>query len=116
MAQTIPAKFIQEGSAIDYTPAADTPAGTVVVLTDLVGVTRVDLKTNQLGSLAVMGVFEFPKALGVGSAIGLGVKAYWDAAASVATKLDGGGANKFIGKAVKATVDVDTTVRIRLSQ
>jgi predicted RecA/RadA family phage recombinase len=114
MAVQTPAKFIQEGSAIDYTPGADTPAGTVVVQNDLVGVTRVDLKTNQLGALAVAGVFEFPKATGAGSAIGVGVLTYWDAVASNATKTATG--NKLIGKAVKATVDADTFVRVRLSQ
>lgn len=112
----MPAKFIQEGSAIDYTPGADTPAGTVVVQSDLVGVTRVDLKANQLGALAVTGVFEFPKALGVGSAIGIGVLTYWDAAAGNATKNAAAGANKLIGKCVKTTVDADTVVRVRVSQ
>lgn len=111
----MPAKFIQEGSAIDYTPGADTPAGTVVVQADLVGVTRVDLKASQLGSLAVTGVFEFPKALGVGSAIPIGTLTYWDATNQVATKT-AGGSTKFIGKAVKATVDADTVVRVRVSQ
>jgi len=110
----MPAKFIQEGSAIDYTPGADTPAGTVVVQTDLVGVTRVDLKAGQLGSLAVTGVFEFPKALGVGSAIPIGTLTYWDATNQVATKTLTG--NKLIGKCVKTTVDADTVVRVRVSQ
>jgi len=110
----MPAKFIQDGSAIDYTPGADTPAGTVVVQADLVGVTRVDLKTNQLGSLAVTGVYEFPKALGAGSAIPIGTLTYWDAAGQVATKT--ATANKLIGKCVKTTVDADTVVRVRVSQ
>lgn len=111
----MPAKFIQDGSAIDYTPGADTPAGTVVVQADLVGVTRVDLKANQLGSLAVTGVFEFPKALGVGSAIPIGTLTHWDATNQVATKTAGAG-TKLIGKCVKATVDADTVVRVRVSQ
>jgi len=73
---SMPAKFIQEGAALDYTPVADTPAGTVVVQSDMVGVTRVDLKAGQLGSLAVTGVFEFPKALGASSAIPIGTLTY----------------------------------------
>lgn len=108
--------FVHEGAAIDYTPGGDTPAGTVVVQGELVGVTRVDLKAGQLGSLAVQGVFDFPKALGAGSAIPVGTNAYWDAAAKNATKNAAAGANKLIGKAVKSTVDADTTVRIRMSQ
>lgn len=112
----MPAKFIQDGAAIDYIPGADTPAGTIVVQSEMVGVTRVDLKAGQLGSLAVAGVFEFPKALGAGSAIPIGTLTYWDAGAQVATKNAAAGANKLIGKCIKATVDADTVVRVRLSQ
>jgi predicted RecA/RadA family phage recombinase len=112
--QSTAAKFVQEGAAIDYTPAADTAAGTVVVQGDLVGVTRTEIKANQLGSLGVQGVFEFPKATGAGSAIAAGALTYWDAANGVATKTATG--NKLIGKAVKATVDADTMVRVRMSQ
>jgi len=112
----MPAKFIQEGAALDYTPVADTPAGTVVVQSDMVGVTRVDLKAGQLGSLAVTGVFEFPKALGASSAIPIGTLTYWDATNQVATKNAAAGVNKLIGKAVKTTVDADAIVRVRLQQ
>jgi|HigsolmetaAR202D_1030399.scaffolds.fasta_scaffold00190_21 predicted RecA/RadA family phage recombinase len=107
-------KFVHEGAAIDYTPGADIPAGTVVVQGDLVGTTRVDLKANQLGSLAVQGVFDFPKAAGAGTAFTVGTLAYWDATNKVATKTASG--NKVIGKAVRAAADADTTVRIRMSQ
>lgn len=107
-------KFVHEGEAIDYTPGADTPAGTVVVQGDLVGATRTDLKANQLGSLAVQGVFDFPKAAGAGTAFTVGAPAYWDATAKVATKTATN--NKLIGKAVRAAADADTAVRIRLSQ
>jgi predicted RecA/RadA family phage recombinase len=107
-------KFVHEGAAIDYTPGADIPAGTVVVQGELVGTTRVDLKSGQLGSLAVQGVFDFPKATGAGSALAVGALAYWDAANKVATKTASG--NKVIGKAVRAAADADTTVRIRMSQ
>lgn len=110
----MPAKFIQEGAALDYTPVADTPAGSVVVQGDLVGVTRVDLKAAQLGSIAVTGVFEFPKATSAGSAIPIGTATYWDATNQVATKTATG--NKLIGKCVKTTVDADTVVRVRMSQ
>ena len=115
MAST-PVKFVHEGAAIDYTPGADTPAGTVVVQADLVGITRIDLKGGQLGSLAVTGVFDFAKAGGVGSAIPAGTLTYWDATNSVATKNAAAGVNKLIGKAVKTTVDADAVVRVRLQQ
>jgi len=109
-------KFVHEGAAIDYTPGADATAGTVVVQADLVGITRVDLKAGQLGSLAVTGVFDFPKAGGVGSAIPVGTLTYWDATNTVATKNAAAGVNKLIGKAVKTTVDADAIVRVRLQQ
>jgi predicted RecA/RadA family phage recombinase len=111
-----PAKFVHEGAAIDYTPGADVLTGAVVVQAELVGVAQGPIKANQLGSLAVSGVFDFPKALGAGSALPAGTNAYWDAAAQNATKNAAAGANKLIGKAVKTTVDADTTVRIRLLQ
>lgn len=106
--------FVQQGAAIDYTPGADTPAGTVVVQGDLVGVTRVDLKSGQLGALAVEGVFDFPKATTAGTGFTAGQLAYWDNTNDVATKTETG--NKLIGKVVRAAADADATVRIRLSQ
>lgn len=109
-------KFVQDGTAIDYTAVADIPAGAVVVQGELVGTTRSELKAGQFGSLAVQGVFDFPKAAGAGTAFTVGTLAYWDAANKVATKNAAAGANKLIGKAVKATVDADTIVRVRLQQ
>jgi len=111
-----PAKFVQEGGSIDYTPGADVLVGAVVVQADLIGVTQAPIKAGQLGSLAVTGVFDFNKAVGAGSAIPAGTLTYWDAAAQNATKNAAAGANKLIGKAVKTTVDADTVVRVRLQQ
>jgi predicted RecA/RadA family phage recombinase len=112
----MPAKFIQDGAAIDYTPGADVLVGAVVVQADLIGVTQAPIKAGQLGSIAVTGVFDFNKAVGAGSAIPAGTLTYWDAGAQNATKNAAAGANKLIGKAVKATVDADTIVRVRLQQ
>ena len=108
------AKYIHEGDTIDYTPVADTPAGTIVPQADLIGVTLVPIKANQLGSIAVEGVFDFAKAGGAGSAIPAGTLTYWDAVNSNATKTATG--NKLLGKATKTTVDADTIVRVRLQQ
>ena len=110
------AQFIQEGSAIDYTPGADVAAGDVVVLSDLVGITKRDIKANALGALAVMGVFDIAKEGGVGVTFSIGDKVYWDDANDFAVATDGAGANKLLGKAVLAAADADTTVRVRLSQ
>jgi len=106
--------FIQNGDNIDYTPTVDVPSGTVVVLGELVGVTRRPIAANTLGSLAVSGVFDFPKATAVGSAIGVGVNIYWNVATLQATTTASG--NKLIGKTIQAAADTDVTVRVRLSQ
>jgi len=110
----MPAIFIQDGDSLDYTPGADVAAGAVVVQNDLVGVTKRAIPANTLGSLAVGGVFDFPKSTAGGSAIGAGVTVYWNVAAQQATATSAG--NKLLGKTVKAAADADATVRVRLSQ
>jgi len=91
-------------------------AGDVVVQADLVGVAKQPIAASALGALAVTGVFDFPKTAGVGEAIDVGAKVYWDEADQVAKTDDETGANKLIGKTVAAAGDDDTTVRVRLTQ
>ncbi|MGC9455751.1 MAG: DUF2190 family protein [Phycisphaerae bacterium] len=110
------ASFVHNGSSIDYTPGSDVSAGDVVVQGDLVGITKTPIAANALGSLAVVGVFDLPKATGSGEAIAAGVKVYWDVADGVAKTDDESGANKLLGKTVAAAGDDDETVRVRLSQ
>jgi predicted RecA/RadA family phage recombinase len=110
------ARFIHDGHSIDYTPGSDVSAGDVIVQGDLVGIAKLDIAANALGALAVVGVFDFPKTAGVGEAIAVGVKVYWDVADTVAKTDDETGANKYIGKTVKAAGDDDTTVLVRLDQ
>ena len=109
-------KFVQAGSSIDYTPGADVASGAVVVQGDLIGVSKTPIQANALGALAVDGVFDFPKATGVGTAIAAGTKVYWDEADGEAKADDEAGANKLIGKTIKAATDDDATVRVRMSQ
>ncbi len=110
------ATFVSEGIAVDYTPTADVTVGDVIVQGDLVGVARTDIKANELGALAVEGIFDIAKTTGVGTAINAGSVVYWDNTNKVATTSDGAGANKQIGKAVAAAGDNDATVRVKLSQ
>jgi len=110
------ATYVQAGDSIDYTPSADVAAGDVVVQGDLVGVAKIRIAANALGALAVSGVFDFPKATGVGEAISVGSKVYWDEAEAVAKTDDETGANKLIGKTILAAGDDDEKVRVRLSQ
>ncbi|NQU26443.1 MAG: DUF2190 family protein [Candidatus Nealsonbacteria bacterium] len=109
------AEFVQEGSAIDYTPGADVSAGDVVVQNDLVGVAKRDLPANILGALAVVGLFDFPKAASDGTDFLVGEAAYWDAGNERASTDDSGGTRPFLGKAAQSAVDDDDVVRLRLS-
>ena len=110
------ATYIHEGNAIDYTPAADVAAGEVVVQGELVGITKRDIAAGQLGTLELIGVFDFPKATGGGTAIGVGLDVYWDESAGEATTDSASGANKRIGRTIAAAGDNDTAVRVRMSQ
>ena len=115
------ARFIHDGRSIDHTPSSAVAAGDVVVQGDLVGVAKLDIAADALGALAVTGVFDLPKSAGQGKAIAAGKKVYWDATNKIATEsADDGGtpatAYPYLGKTVKAAVDADTTVRVRLSQ
>jgi predicted RecA/RadA family phage recombinase len=110
------AQFIHDGKSIDYTPGSNVAAGDVVVQGDLVGIAKLDIASGALGALAVTGVFDVPKTAGSGEAIAAGAKVYWDVADGVAKTDDESGANKYLGKAVLAAGDTDTTVRVRLSQ
>ncbi|HPD28571.1 MAG TPA: DUF2190 family protein [Phycisphaerae bacterium] len=106
------ATYIHEGNAIDFVPGTQVNAGDVVVVGDLVGVARVEIKANQRGSLAVTGVFEFPKASG--EVIGAGQQLYWDHVAKrVATSSDYGG-YKRLGHAVAYAGSGEVKVQVRL--
>jgi predicted RecA/RadA family phage recombinase len=106
--------FVHDGDAIDYTPSSAVAVGQVVVQGDLIGIARSAIAANALGSLAVKGVFDVPKATGAGSGIAVGTTVYWDATNSVATAT--AGSNKVLGKTVLAAADGDATVRVRLHQ
>jgi len=109
--------FAHTGDAIDYTAGSDVSAGDVVVLNELVGVAKRDIPANTLGALSVTGVFDFPKATGIGTAIDAGLDVYWDAATGEATTDEGSGSvNKKIGRSVADAGDSDATVRVRMSQ
>ncbi len=110
------ATYVHRGDTIDYTPGAAVNAGDVIVQGELVGVAKRDIPANVLGSIDVEGVFDIAKATGGGSAIGVGVDVFWDEAASQATADSAAGANKKLGRSVKAADDDATTVRVRLSQ
>lgn len=86
------------------------------MLYDLVGVARSDIPANTLGSLAIRGVFEFPKITGDSAFMLMGMTAYWDAANQLATPWSDGGANKPLGKTVSTVGENDPNVLALLQQ
>ena len=121
MVQLVPsanAKFVQDGKSIDYTadPDIDVAVGEVVVQGELVGIAVRGVPKGTVGALAVTGVFDLPKTVGSGEAIGAGADVYWDATNIVVTTDSATGANKKLGRTVAAAGDNDATVRVRLSQ
>lgn len=109
------ATFVHDGNTIDYTPGSDVAVGDVVVLGDLVGIAKQAIKTNMLGALALVGVFDLPKATGAGTGIAAGVSLYWDAAAQLVKTDSNSGTHKRIGNAVATAGTTDATVRARLN-
>lgn len=104
------ARYIHDGKAIDFLSETAVSAGTVVVVEELVGITKLDLEAGRLGALHVVGVYDVVKGA---EEIGLGKKVYWDETEQKAVTT--AGTNKLLGIAVlKAEADA-TVVRVRLS-
>ena len=107
-------RFIHDGDTIDHTPSSAVSAGDVVVQTDLVGIAKQDIPAGELGSLAVTGVYDMPKATGTSTAMAAGAKVYWNATLQQVTTTSSG--MKYLGKTIQAAADADATVRVRLEQ
>lgn len=104
------ARYVQKGDSIDYRPNTFVPAGDVIVIADLVGIARLDIEPNTLGSLAVVGIFDVVKAAGQ---IPSGATVYWDEGAKKATLVSG--SNHYLGKATSLANANDETVRVLLN-
>lgn len=104
------ARYVQKGEAIDYRPTENVAAGDVIVLGTLVGIARLDIVANTLGSLAIVGCFEAPKATGE---ITAGAVVFWDATNSQVTTTATG--NPYLGKAVATAAADDETVQFILN-
>ena len=103
------ARFIHDGKSIDFLSVTDVPAGSVIVQGSLVGITKLDVKANRLGALAVVGVFDIAKG---NVAIPIGSRVYWDATAKQAVLTATG--NAPLGVAVAEATAGDTSVLVRL--
>jgi predicted RecA/RadA family phage recombinase len=112
----MPARFVRSARVLNHIPKANVAPGDVIVQGDLVSIARRKIQANRRGSLAVSGVFDIPKATGPGTTIAIGTKVYWDLANKVATANENGGANKYVGKAIKNAPETAAVVRVLLSQ
>ncbi|MCK6490710.1 MAG: DUF2190 family protein [Planctomycetes bacterium] len=79
----MPATFIHDDDCIDHIPSTDLPAGAVVVLGALIGITARPIPALSLGSLAVEGVFDLPVIPG-GTAVP-GTTVFWEPGSAQAT-------------------------------
>lgn len=104
---------VAAGNRIDYTPGSAVTAGDLVILEDLVGLATEDIAASVLGSLAVEGVFRFPKN---GTAIAQGKYVYWHGAdANAGPESSTGTGDALLGKAAKAAAAGDSTVDVKLT-
>jgi len=95
--------FYQNGKSIDYTPAADVAAGTIVALKGVVGITKLDIPANTKGALAVEGIFAVPKK---NEAFAAGLPVWFDADGDPNVGTAGTGAATQIGGDAQASGDV----------
>lgn len=120
MAQVPAVRHQSTADAIDYTPGSAVTAGNVVVLGSVVAIATQDIAANELGSLALEGVFSVPKITG---ALTVGVPIYWDPAGNPVGGTAGSGAAtgtagslKKMGYVAAAAASGDATVKVILRQ
>ena len=107
------ATFVHDGDFLDHIPAADLPVGAVVMIADAVGIAVRAIPAGSLGSLAMGGVFDLPRA--PGALIQPGKRLFWDPAAQIATA-DGVVAGVVpLGIAAALSIDTAAVVRVRLN-
>lgn len=67
--------FVSEGDRIDHTPVSAVAEGDVIVIGGRLCLATSPIAANSLGSLAIRGIFNLPKAAGV--AVTAGELIYW---------------------------------------
>lgn len=105
------ARYFQQGNSLDYTPTSDVSAGDVIALqNNYWGIAKLDIAANNLGNLAVTGVYQVAKAAGE---IAFGALLYWNAGTGKVqtTPID----NAYIGRAASAAGADDVTVLLALN-
>lgn len=116
------ARVVGTGERIPYTPAADTPAGTIVVSNGRVGVTVSPISANVQDWLVVEGLFWFPKSASDTGMV-FGGPLFYDSNSSLACSASllamaaasGSAANfTYLGCVGSAPADTDTRVLANL--
>ncbi|MDT8998355.1 DUF2190 family protein [Paucibacter sp. APW11] len=103
--------FKQEGDHLDYTPGADTPSGSVILIGTKVGVALTTIKANTPGAVRVTGVWTIAK-LGT-DVVAQGAALYWDNTNKRLTVTAAG--NTYAGYAAAAAGSGVTTVDIKIN-
>lgn len=71
------ARYHARGDSIDYTPSSATAVGTMVAIgTGMVGIADRPIAANELGALAVTGLWFVDKATGAGTDFAVGTRLY----------------------------------------
>jgi len=105
------ATYVQAGRSIDYTPTAAVAAGDIVVLGSRAGIAKLDIAANELGALALDGVFDVVKA--DATVFADKSRVFWDVSDSVAVAAPTSD-TVYLGQAIAAAASGETTVRVLL--
>ena len=103
------ADYIHSGDVIDFTPTSAVAAGSVVVQGTQVGITKVAVPANTLGTLHVQGVFDINCASG--TTFSAGALLYWNAGTSLITTTN---TDVLIGRAAVAKTSGQLKARVRV--
>lgn len=118
---TLEAKYLGDGSRIEYTPGSAVSAGDVIEVGKFCGVATNDIGAGVKDSLAVYGVFDLPREGSTAFLIGADV--YWDAdatseagdATGACVSTSAAGANNYIGKSIAAAADSASVLNVRVA-
>ncbi|MCM2370679.1 DUF2190 family protein [Aporhodopirellula aestuarii] len=106
------AVFLHDGATVDFLPAADVAAGSIIVLGDLVGVSKFFVAAGRTGGIAVRGVFDVLKDPSTN--IDVGTRLYWSTVSWHVVKTASG--HPLLGKSVLPASPGTSYVRVLLTQ
>ena len=104
--------FVAEGATMDFTPETDVAAGSVVVVSNIVGIAKFGIRAGSRGSITIRGVFDVVKDPTTN--IPAGTILYWSEISWHVVK--NAYIHSMIGKAIESAPPGSLTVRLRLSQ